>query len=135
MALTKVTYTDNVTVIGADNLNDIQDEIIANGETSWNHIGELSNSGDSITFNVPVGASGILVIDEFRGVTNNHLLYIHPFFRESWGINVGNCPFAVSTDYSFTVSDTDGTITVTLSSANWVLRIASIGTNKLTVEE
>ena len=28
MALTKVTYTDNVTVIGADNLNDIQDEII-----------------------------------------------------------------------------------------------------------
>ena len=28
MALTKVTYTNNVTVIGADNLNDIQDEII-----------------------------------------------------------------------------------------------------------
>ena len=31
MALTKVQYTDNVTVIGAKNLNDIQDEIIANG--------------------------------------------------------------------------------------------------------
>ena len=33
MALNKVTYTDNVTVIGATNLNDIQDEIIANGES------------------------------------------------------------------------------------------------------
>jgi len=31
MALTKVQYTDGVTVIGAKNLNDIQDEIIANG--------------------------------------------------------------------------------------------------------
>lgn len=31
MALNKVTYTDNVTVIGAANLNAIQDEIIANG--------------------------------------------------------------------------------------------------------
>ena len=31
MALTKVTYVDNVTVIGATNLNAIQDEIIANG--------------------------------------------------------------------------------------------------------
>lgn len=31
MALTKVHYTDNETVIGAKNLNDIQDEIIANG--------------------------------------------------------------------------------------------------------
>ena len=31
MALNKVTYTDNVTVIGAANLNAIQDEVIANG--------------------------------------------------------------------------------------------------------
>ena len=29
MALTKVTYTDLVTIIGAQNLNDIQDAIIA----------------------------------------------------------------------------------------------------------
>lgn len=29
MALTKVTYVDDVTVISAQNLNDIQDEIIA----------------------------------------------------------------------------------------------------------
>ena len=31
MALNKVTYVDGTTVIGAQNLNDIQDEIIANG--------------------------------------------------------------------------------------------------------
>lgn len=30
MSLTKVTYTDNVTVIGADNLNDIQDAVLEN---------------------------------------------------------------------------------------------------------
>lgn len=28
MAFTKITYTDNVTVIPAQNLNDIQDEVI-----------------------------------------------------------------------------------------------------------
>lgn len=33
MALSKVTYVDNQTVIGAKNLNDIQDEIIANAPT------------------------------------------------------------------------------------------------------
>ncbi len=33
MALTKITYVDNVTVIGAQNLNDIQDEVIANGNS------------------------------------------------------------------------------------------------------
>lgn len=32
MALTKVNYVDNVTVIGASNLNAIQDEVIANGQ-------------------------------------------------------------------------------------------------------
>lgn len=40
MALTKVQYTDGVTVIGAKNLNDIQDEVIANG----NNVAALSNS-------------------------------------------------------------------------------------------
>ena len=39
MALNKVTYVDNVTVIGAANLNAIQDEIIANG----NNISTLSS--------------------------------------------------------------------------------------------
>lgn len=39
MALNKVTYVDNVTVIGATNLNAIQDEIIANGTS----IGTLSS--------------------------------------------------------------------------------------------
>lgn len=36
MALTKVTYTDGVTVIMASNLNAIQDEIIANGNAIAN---------------------------------------------------------------------------------------------------
>lgn len=34
MALTKVTYVDQETVIGADNLNDIQDAIIDLEETT-----------------------------------------------------------------------------------------------------
>ena len=33
-ALVKVTYTDNVTVIGAQNLNNIQDHIIALEDTA-----------------------------------------------------------------------------------------------------
>lgn len=32
MALSKVTYVDGVTIIGAKNLNDIQDELIRQGE-------------------------------------------------------------------------------------------------------
>lgn len=39
MALTKVTYTDNATVIGAKNLNAIQDAVIALENTTpprWN---------------------------------------------------------------------------------------------------
>lgn len=32
MAFTKLTYTDNVTVIPAQNLNDIQDELILLGD-------------------------------------------------------------------------------------------------------
>lgn len=36
MSLNKRTYTDNVTVITADNLNEIQDEVIANGTAITN---------------------------------------------------------------------------------------------------
>ena len=42
MSLNKRTYTDLVTVITADNLNDIQDEIIAN-EHAINSLGNLAD--------------------------------------------------------------------------------------------
>ena len=49
MALNKVTYVDNETVIGAQNLNDIQDEIITNAadidtlETTVGALGNVAN--------------------------------------------------------------------------------------------
>lgn len=49
MALTKVTYVDTTTVIHAQNLNDIQDEIIANAddidalETTVGALGNVAN--------------------------------------------------------------------------------------------
>ena len=49
MALTKVTYTDGVTVIMASNLNNIQDEIIRNGnaisELDTNKVDKVSGKG------------------------------------------------------------------------------------------
>ncbi len=47
MSLTKVTYTNGTTVISAQNLNDIQDEIILQGETLDNEplIGGVHNAG------------------------------------------------------------------------------------------
>lgn len=53
MALDKVTYVDDVTVIHADNLNDIQDEIIRNAsdisalDTALS--GKVSKAGDTMT--------------------------------------------------------------------------------------
>ena len=47
MALEKVDYVDNQTVIRAKNLNDIQDEIIKNGEeleTLKNQVSTLANA-------------------------------------------------------------------------------------------
>ena len=49
MALTKVTYVDNVTVIGATNLNAIQDEIIANGNNiSSLQSGKVDKDGNKV---------------------------------------------------------------------------------------
>ena len=51
MALDKVTYVDDVTVIHADNLNDIQDEIIQNASDIN---GKVSKAGDTMTGNLEI---------------------------------------------------------------------------------
>ena len=52
MALSKVTYVNGQTVIGAANLNDIQDEIIANASSI------ATNTSDIDTLETTVGAMG-----------------------------------------------------------------------------
>jgi hypothetical protein len=44
MALNKVNYIDGETVISAENLNDIQDEVIAHGDA----LGDVSEALDNI---------------------------------------------------------------------------------------
>lgn len=48
MALTKVTYVENQTVIHAQNLNDIQDNIILNGTNIATHASMLSSHQSQI---------------------------------------------------------------------------------------
>ena len=59
MALDKVVYVDDVTVIHADNLNDIQDEIIQNASDIN---GKVSKSGDTMSGTLRIQSS-ILDID------------------------------------------------------------------------
>lgn len=47
MALTKVDYVDGVTTIMAKNLNDIQNEIIANGTAITNQSTQISGKADA----------------------------------------------------------------------------------------
>lgn len=47
MALTKVNYVDGVTTIMAKNLNDIQDEVIANGTAITNQSTQISSKADA----------------------------------------------------------------------------------------
>lgn len=47
MALTKVNYVDGVTTIMAKNLNDIQDEVIANGTAITNQSTQISGKADA----------------------------------------------------------------------------------------
>lgn len=53
MALNKLTYVDNVTVIPASNLNDIQDEVIANGTASTsakNEVEDIRTGADGTVY-------------------------------------------------------------------------------------
>lgn len=54
MALTKVTYVDDVTVIYAQNLNDIQDEIIRNANDIATHSSEIAKLESSSEQNANV---------------------------------------------------------------------------------
>ena len=91
MALNKVTYTDDVTVIGAPNLNDIQDELINNAllkDTGGEINGDVSivkpNSGTTgvtskltIGNNIAVGSVGNTygAIDLYSGQTQKVTIY------------------------------------------------------------
>lgn len=85
MALTKVNYVDNVTVIGATNLNAIQDEIIANGNAvvtlSNGKVDKVTGKGLSTNdfsdeaalklSNIESGATHVLVDDQLSTSSTN----------------------------------------------------------------
>lgn len=56
MALTKVNYVDGVTTIMAKNLNDIQDEVIANGTAITNQSTQISSKADAAALTAETAA-------------------------------------------------------------------------------
>ena len=71
MALTKRTYTDGETIITAQNLNDIQDEIISQGNTLVPKTRTVNNK--ALTGNITLTASDVGAVPTGRKVNNKAL--------------------------------------------------------------
>lgn len=71
MALTKRTYVDGETIITAQNLNDIQDEIISHGNTLVPKTRTVNNK--ALTGNITLTASDVSAVPTGRKVNNKAL--------------------------------------------------------------
>lgn len=71
MALTKVTYVDKETVIGAENLNAIQDNVIANANVNTSQTAQIQQNTEAIaTINQSLTAINAKEQEQDTKITN-----------------------------------------------------------------
>lgn len=121
MALTKVVYTDEVTIIEADNLNDIQDSIIALEGYAVSEASVAESVG--MTDIKVVTMSGITSLPKtftVAGITSSHELVIPGYAYVSPSSSMGS-------DWNLTSGTNTVTISGTFSGSSSTTVIATFG--------